>query len=52
MINTVIGDFHNRSQDEFEAVIKKNPPECENDLHFSFGILYKICYNEINNKFK
>lgn len=46
MINTVIGDFHNRSQDEFEAVIKKNPPECENDLHFSFGILYKICYNE------
>lgn len=29
-----------------EAFIKSNPPETENDLHFSFGILYKICFNE------
>ena len=46
MINEIEGNDKKRSTKELEAFIKSNPPETENDLHFSFGILYKICYNE------
>lgn len=46
MLTAVNGRAYHLSDSELDEIILKNPPETDNVLHNSFGILYKICSAE------